>query len=268
MLAGPGTLKGMVSTAARFVAIVLATLSVAGQPASEKPTLAQLIDEALRNNLRLIAERFSVPIAEARLIQARLRPNPTLLLQWQYVDVFGLGFSAGENPAGPPEVDAGVLLPIIRGGKRKARIETATTSKSIAEADLLNTTRALIFDVQNAYLDLLASHEQVRLSQASEQALNQIVRVNTARVNAGDLARVELVRSEVALLQYQSSVTQARLRAAQSAFRLQSLIGRRALTPDFEVDGDVTRPETELPVLEELTRVALTSRPDLLSARH
>ena len=171
------------------------------------------------------------------MIQAHLGPNPTLLLQWQY-----------------------------QGRQTESSNRTASTAKSIAEADLLNTTRALIFDVQNAYLDFLASHEQVRRSQASEQALDKIVRVNTARVNAGDLARVELVGSEVALLQYQSSVTQARLRATQSALRLQSLTGRRALTPDFEVEGDVTRPEVELPVLQELTRVALSNRPDLLSA--
>lgn len=250
---------------ARALCVFVFTAAVFAQ-APAKPTVDELIDEALTHNLRVLAERFSIPIAEARVIQARLRPNPTLLLQWQYVDVFRRGFSAAQNPAGPPEVDAGLLLPIVRGGKRSARIETAVNARSVAEADLLNTTRSLIFDIQNSYVDFLASRAQVRLSEASEQALEQIVRVNTARVSAGDLAKVELVRSEVALIQYQNQVLQSRLRSTQSGYRLQSLVGRTKLDPAFDVEGDLGRP-TEAPTLEELTRRALEGRPDLVSAR-
>lgn len=233
---------------------------------TKKPSLDELIDEALARNLRLMSTRYSIPIAEARIIQARLRPNPSLLLQWQYVDVFGRGFSAESNPAGPPEVDVGILLPIVRGGKRAARIEMARWAKASTEADFLNATRLLVLDVQSAYIDYLLMEDNMQLYEASQKAFERVVEVNRTRVNAGDLAKVELVRTEVAFIQYQNQVLQASQRFRQAKFRLQAVVGRTVLSPDFDVDGDFRRGSVSQS-LDQLIASALEQRPDLLSAR-
>ncbi|MSV34226.1 MAG: TolC family protein [Bryobacterales bacterium] len=231
---------------------------------SDKPTLDQLVAEALQNNLRLIAERYNIPVAEARIVQARLRPNPTLLLQAQYLDAFGLDFSL-KNPAGPPEGDIGLLMPIVRGGKRAAKMGTAQWSKTVTEADFLNASRNLILDVQLAFVDFLLARENVQLLQSSQISIEQIVEVNKNRVVAGDVTPLELARSRLALLQHRNLLFVARRRFRQSQFRLQILAGRPNLSLDFDVTGSFRREEpVPLPGLQE---TALRNRPDLESAR-
>lgn len=230
------------------------------------PTLDELIDEALHHNARLLAERYNLPIAEARIIQARLRPNPTVQVQWQYTDTFGVGFSAAKNPAGPPEFDLGFLYPYVRGGKRAARIELANSAKRVAEADMLDKSRTLIFDVQSAYVELLLARETAKVVEDSRQKLEQVVEVNRARVKAGDLAEVELNRSELAALQFANQAAMAEMRLRAARLRLQSLVGRSTYDPQFDVAGGFRRLET-LPTQEALLAKALENRPDLMALR-
>ena len=250
----------------KLAALLLVYLSIAIAQGQTKPTLDQLIDEALRNNLSLIAERYNVPIAEARILQAGLRPNPTLLLQYQYIDAFARGFSADKNPAGPPEGDAGIMLPIVRGGKRAARIETTGFARQSVEADFLDTSRNLILSVQMAFLEHRLAEDQLALLDASRRAFEQIVNVNQARVNAGEIARVEFIRSRVALLSYQNQTLQAEERFRQAKFRLQSVVGRPEIRLDFDVDGEFRR-DAGLTRLEDFVTRALEGRPDLISLR-
>lgn len=228
------------------------------------PTVDQLVDEALQRNLRLIAERYNVPIADARIIQARLRPNPTLLLQAQYLDAFGLGFSL-RNPAGPPEVDFGLLLPIVRGGKRAARVETAQWAKTVSESDFLNASRNLILDVQLAFVDFLLARENVRLLESSQNGMEQIVELNKNRVTTGDVSALDLSRSRLASFQHRNLLLLARRKFRQSQFRLQSLAGRSEFSLDFDVTGEFRREEPL--ALPELQLAALRNRPDFESAR-
>ncbi|MGC4050415.1 MAG: hypothetical protein QM757_13640, partial [Paludibaculum sp.] len=51
-----------------------------GQPAPTALTIDQAVDEALRNNLDLLAEKQNVPVAKAREITAALGPNPNIVL--------------------------------------------------------------------------------------------------------------------------------------------------------------------------------------------
>ena len=65
-------------------------------------TIQQAVAEAVEKNLNVLAEKYSVPIAEARIITARLRPNPVLSVGGDHLDLLGTGYNS-ENGAGPPE---------------------------------------------------------------------------------------------------------------------------------------------------------------------
>src|SRR5438093_13198995 len=58
--------------------------------------IEQAVQEALESNLGLLAERYNVTIAEARIITARLRPNPVLSLNTALPD-HGI-FHSGTRP--------------------------------------------------------------------------------------------------------------------------------------------------------------------------
>ena len=113
---------------------------------SEALTIEQAVAEAVEKNLDLIAERYNLPIADARIVTAKLRPNPVLSLWGNYLDILGTGFNSATNAAGPSESGARVDFVLERGGKRQERIALAEDSKAVSQLQLLNSTRTLILE--------------------------------------------------------------------------------------------------------------------------
>ena len=250
-----------------IVMLVLAAGGLAAQTAGAPPdrvTIEQAVQEAVEHNLNLLAERYNLSIADARIITAKLRPNPVVSLGLDYVD-FQHHFN-NDNQGGPTEYNLRTDLVLERGGKRERRIEVARSAREVAQLQLLNTTRTLVLDVQNAFVDVLQAKDNLELSRENLQAFQSIVEVNTTRVRAGDLAKVELVRTQVAALQFQSAVRLAESKLKMAGNKLQSLMGRAAPAPSFDVVGGLRRDADPL-VLETVSAQAAELRPDLLALR-
>ncbi|HVN77912.1 MAG TPA: TolC family protein [Terriglobia bacterium] len=234
-------------------------------PSSGPLTIDQAVAEALEKNIELLAERYNVSLAEARLITARLRPNPVVSLGGDHLDLLGTDYNE-INRAGPQEFNFRTDFLLERGGKRRSRIDVAENSKSVAQLQLLNTIRGLVLDVQSTFVDVQLARDNLVLAQENLKALNEIVEVNAARVRAGDLADVELVRTRVAALQFQNAVRQAELRLYSTRGRLELLLGRVSLSETLEVSGPL-RHDTQVLSLDELGKLAFQDRPDLLALR-
>ncbi len=245
--------------------IVIAQLAAQEKPVapdagSSSVTLADAVREAIDKNLGLLAERYNVSIAEARIITARLRPNPVLTVDSDYIDF--LNRFNRENQAGPTELSARTDFVLERGGKRERRIELAENSRAVAQLQLLNTTRSLILDVQSAFVEVLGAKENLTLAQENLKSFSSIVSVNQTRVKAGDLAQVELLRSQVAALQFQNAARQAETRLKLARNRLQALMGRTVFSMTFDATGDLRR-DTGPVDIEDVRRSAIAFRPDL-----
>lgn len=224
-------------------------------------TIEQAVREAIDSNLDLIAERFNLSVASARIITARLRPNPVVSVGGDHLDVLGTGYDEN-NAAGPAEFSIRTDLLLERGQKRATRVAVAESARSVVELQILNTTRTLVLDVQNAYVEALLARDNLTLAQENLKAFGEIVEVNRKRVASGDLAEVELLRTELAQLQYESAVRQATLRLRTARTKLQLLMGRTRNAPLPDVTGDLRR-QTEVISQEELETLALAARPDL-----
>src|SRR5215472_7559319 len=214
---------------ARALAIGLVSCFLCRGAAAQPPqtlTIDAAVREAIDHNLTLIAERYSVSVADARVVTAGLRPNPVLTVSAMLPsgEVF-------DNAVSPREQIAHVDVPIERGGKREHRLEVAQAAKSVAELQLMNTMRSLVLDVQSACVDVVQARENLALARESLDAFNSLVQVNTERVRTGDLSQVELSRSRLAALQFQNDVRQqqAKLTVAQS--HLRTLLGRVGAGP-------------------------------------
>ncbi len=249
----------------RFIFLPTALVAVLCAQSASPPklTLTESVQEALNKNLSLLAEKHNIAIAEARIITARLRPNPVLSFSADHQNVLGSTYTL-DNGAGPNEYSARVDFLMERGGKRERRVEVAEALKSVAELQFLNSVRGLVLDVQSAFVDTLAAKASLTLAQENLKALNDIVSVNATRVRAGDLAQVELVRSRLAALQFQNAVKQAELKLLTSKNRLQFLIGRTSVSADFDTGGELRRESIDTGV-EPLREQAMRLRPDLLS---
>jgi len=246
---------------------ILGWCVLAARPAlpDEKITLEQALAEALEKNLSLLAERVNISIAEARLITARLRPNPVVSAGGDHLDLLGTGFNEINN-AGPAEFNLRTDFTIERGGKRPSRIAVAQHALGVAELEFLNAVRGLRLEVQSAFVEALLAKHRVELARQNLEALNRIVEVNQVRWRAGDVAEVELIRSRVAALQQANALRRAELDLRTVLIRLQTLMGRTQPAPDFDVSGELRR-EARVAPLEEWLKVALENRPDLLALR-
>jgi outer membrane protein, heavy metal efflux system len=226
------------------------------QPANDVLTIDDAVREAVNHNLTLVAERYSVSVARARVLTAQLRPNPVLTYDLMLPDatIFDSNINPLENVF---RVD--VLLEA--GGKRAKRVEVAQDAQSVAELQLLNTVRTLVLDVQGASVDVVLAKQNVVLARESLDAFNALVRVNTDRVRTGDLSQVELSRSRLAALQFQNDVRQREARLAVARGRLRTLLGRTG-AGSIDVTGDLRR--DPLPIDLDATRKrALELRPDV-----
>ena len=228
-------------------------------------TLDQAIEQALVNNLDLSAARYGISVAQAREITARLRPNPVLSLSGDHLDLLGTGFNAINN-AGPNEFAWRTDFILERGGKRAARMNLASLETSLAELRFRDALRRLVLDVETAFVDVQLAKENLQLAQENLASLNAIVKINTERVRTGDLAPVELERSRLAAMQYETAVRKADLELRQAKTRLQLLLGRSTTSIEIDVTGPIRRDQQRLE-LAQIRTLAQTQRPDLLEMR-
>jgi cobalt-zinc-cadmium efflux system outer membrane protein len=230
-------------------------------PSAETLTIDQAVAEALEKNLGVLAERANISIADARLITARLRPNPVLSAGGDHLPLLNTRFTEG-NGAGPSEYNLRTDFLMERGGKRRYRIEVAENTRSAVELDFLNTTRSMILNVQEVFVEGLLAKESLSLARQNLESLNQIVEINSARLKAGDIAEVELVRSRLAALQFETTVRQWELKVRTALTRLQTLLSRPRYVSSFDIAGDLRRDET-VPGVDEIQELARGARPDL-----
>src|SRR5262249_49461171 len=159
-----------------------------------------------------------------RIITARLRPNPIFSTAADYLPWAGTEFNQ-TNQAGPPEYSVRTDFVFERGEKRENRIAVAESSREVIHAQLQNTIRELILDIQRAFTDVLQAKDSVNLARENLSTFNKIVAVNETRVKAGDLSEVELLRTQLAQLQFENTVRQAELRLTTVQQKLSLLIG-------------------------------------------
>ena len=236
-------------------------------PDTQQPvTLNQTISEALDKNLDLVAARYDVPIAQARIITARLRPNPIFSLEASHLIYPITPEFNKEKAAGPNEFAIRTDFILERGRKRERRIEVAEAARSVAELQVLNTVRTIVLSVETAFIDILQAKANLALASDSLRTFNEIVTVNTVRVKNGDLAEVELIRSQVAQLQFENTVRQAQLQVLTARARLQVLLGRGITEPLVDATGEMRR-DTVSQDLSALRQRAFDQRPDLLALR-
>lgn len=237
----------------------------AGAQTLEPVTAEQALAEAIERNLDLVAARYEVPIARAETITAALRPNPVLALGGDHLNLLPPRYSLLNN-AGPEEYNARLDYTLERGGKRGLRVEVARAAESVAELLVVEAVRQLALQVQTTYVEVLRAKADLAVAEEIAATFAEIARINEERVRRGDLAEVEAIRSQVAVLQFETTVRQAELAVATARTRLQVLLGRGPGAAVADPTEELRRQEG-IRTLEELRNEAMRQRPDLEAQR-
>jgi outer membrane protein, heavy metal efflux system len=221
-------------------------------------TAERLTEAAFAANRDLLAARQNQVITQGRLLQAGLRPNPTLDVQ-QTTDRF-------TTREGERDLSVGFSYLFETGGKRGKRVAVARLEYDRAQAEVRALERQLAAEVRTAYAQAVAAARQLATAEQLITLDREIVRVTEARLSEGDAAPldVNLVRVELDRLRAQAVQAQGELQA--------QLITLKALTgalPEADLKLALLTerpPQLSLP-LAAATEAALRERPDLQAAR-
>lgn len=182
--------------------------------AQDELTLAAALDQALKRNPDLIASGFALNAAQARGVQAGLRPNPELTLEFE-------NFAGSKASADALETTLAMSQVIELGGKRRLRVAVAEADRELVAAEQRAHQLDLLAEVTRRFVEVAAAQQRlnfVREAQGvatqSHEAISQ--RVAAARSPVAELsrARISLLRANIELAQAQSNLRTARYQLA------------------------------------------------------
>lgn len=225
--------------------------------AQDRPrTTSELVQLALDRNRDLLAARQRTAEARGLLRQAGIRQSPTVEFE------VGTGRPLGTH--GEQDYSASYFQPFETAGKRGKRMAIGQSGVTMAEAEVAERARQLVFDVKMGIAEAQAAQAKKNALARVLTASQESHRLTMARVVEGDAAALEeqLLATEVARAEAQEATLAGR--ASSALLDLRRVIGASAaeplaLAPEAPLDRDL--------VLNDLKARAVAARPDLLAAR-
>lgn len=221
-------------------------------------TIEKLIELGTSRRADLQAARARLTIAEGKLRQAALRPNPTFDTE------FGsAGFLGGKGEYG---FSAGISQTFETGGKRSKRVAVAELELQQIRAEVLALERRLVVEIRTAYTNVLGAARQLDILEKLIIANSEIVRVAQARLKEGDVAPLDVNLVKVEADSLKIKAIQARKDLEIAFLGLKTLIGADIAEAIKLAPQNERPPRLDLS-LSELTEIALRERADLQAAR-
>jgi len=258
-----------------FAGPAAALAQEAGVP--PKLTLADALRLAEERSPAIAAARALVGVAEADVIGAKQRPNPLVAFTSE-----GYAFGAGERRPflDGQEIVLHVDQEIETAGRRRLRVESASSSVEAARAAARDQVRQLQLDVRRAYFQAVLAKADAEAAQASLEEIDKVIAVSRTRYRLGELSGGDVRRLEVERLKFADDVFAAELALKNARSLLLALMHAGRLDAPFEPVELLAPPAARPPEgpgagqatpraydAAALTALALANRPDLAAAR-
>ena len=153
------------------------------------------VAQAEQRRADLKAAQSQVDAAASALAAARAERLPSLAVSGDYG-------AMGVNPAqshGVFTVTGTLSIPIWQGGRAAGDIAQAEAALAQRQAELEDTRGQIETQVREAYLDLEAAAGQVEVAQKNVQVAQEALEMSRARMEAGVINTVEVVRAQETL---------------------------------------------------------------------
>lgn len=235
------------------------------QPAAQPQpwTWERVKDRFELGNPTLLAGKLNINELQAEEITAHLRPNPNLALLADQIDPF---------PGGPPHGPFAYWLPSAtvsylheRAHKRELRTESAKKATAIGVSQQDDLERGLLFSLRSAFVQTLQAKAVLQVSKENLDYYDHVLKISRDRLDAGDIAQIDLDRLELQRVQYESDVQTAEVNLRTSKIELLMLLNVRTPVEHFDVVG-VFDFNDQVDALDSFRQAALDSRPDLRAA--
>jgi cobalt-zinc-cadmium efflux system outer membrane protein len=251
-------------------AISLTALWSEGADAQQALTWQQVRDKFEAANPTLLAAKIGIDESKADEITAYLRPNPDMTAGIDQINFFSLqptpsGGTDGYRPFAFAFPSASLSYLHERQHKRELRRESAQKATAIAESQLADQERNLIFNLRSAFVTTLQQKAVLTVTRDNLAYYDRLLNVSRDRFKAGDIAKVDLVRLELQRVQFESDVQTALVNLRTAKITLLMLLNDRTPVEQFDVAGPFDFAEQISP-LDEFHKIAMDARPDLKAA--
>ena len=228
---------------------------------SDGLTLDAAIARMMAENLDLLALRYEVPQADADILTAGLRANPFIYGDTQFIPY---GRDSSARPLGPTEYDLSITHPVDVSRKRRSRVEVARAAKNALEAQLQDAARRQIGNLYRAFVDLQAARLAVLTAESAVKEEERVVYLAKQRPGVGG----DFARLDTRLQKGRDSLNEARdgFEDAREAIALLMNVPH-AEAATLQPRGGLRDLAPAAPAIDELIRLALAIRPDLIAAR-
>jgi cobalt-zinc-cadmium efflux system outer membrane protein len=251
-----------------IVAVALSALSVSAQTTLN---WQEVKDRFEATNPTLKAARLSIDESRANEITAYLRPNPDFSLGFDQINPF----TKQPPPTGGPNVyrpfaytEPSAEFDYLheRRNKRELRRDSAKQSTAVAESAFVDQERTLLFTLRNAFVQLLQAKAFLANSKDNLSYWDKELDINRKRLQAGDLAQVDLNRLELQRAQFEVDYETAIVNIRTNKIQLLQLLNdHRTPIEQFDVNGNYDF-QDNLQSMDDYRTAALAARPDLKEA--
>ncbi|EGW22605.1 TolC family protein [Methylobacter tundripaludum] len=210
----------------------------------------------------LALARAQAETMDAAITTAGQRPNPNITLSPTWVTNIAM-------VAAPWIIGSSISIPIETAGKRGFRLDKTQHLTDAARLRITDAAWLVRGRLRLAMLEVYAAQEAERLLQQQlviQQAMTERLE---QQLSIGEITRLEVMRSHLALNQMQLNVSAARKRNAESRVLLATAVGVPvdALAGiEFDFSKFVQPTDLRFIPVTKLRETALQKRPDVLAA--
>lgn len=238
-----------------LAAIVLSRISGFAQPDSVL-TLQQSRDILLKKNFYLLAAHYEVGQAEARLLQAKVWNNPTVVWNQEAYSMEENRYFRARN-----QFETQISQAISIAGKHTNTVKLARINVEINRVQFLDVIRSLLYELDRVYNDLAAVEEKSNLYSEVLASYQRLITTSEKELQVGAISVTEdlRIKSEYIAVKAQALDNSNQREQFQSQLRTLLQFPRDTV---FKVAQRIPLFNPNF-VLDSLISDALITRPDL-----
>jgi len=169
-------------------------------------SLNEAFSIADKENIDITSARKNIDSAKEDINIAKEIPNP------QIQPLFGVG-NVFTQQGNPNQIGVSQLIEIA---KRGARTKVAKSSYVLAGDTVKSNVFDLHYAIRQAYINLVSAKSNLVVLNEQDLLLERLLDIAQKRLNAGDVAEIDVLEAKLALNQVDAQIQQARSQVLQS----------------------------------------------------
>lgn len=222
----------MVFAGLLFLSMVTPTRAQEGPPPGQPVKLADLLDEAERNNPQIQAARHGWDSAKQVPTQVSTLPDPQFVLQHESVGS-PRPFSGFTN-SDFAYVGLGISQDLPFPGKLRLRGEIAKKDADVTQQKYESVRRAILAEVKMAYFQLGYLAKRQAILEGDGKLLQQVEQAAEARYRAGMGNQQDVLQAQLERTKLLREITMNQLEAGKVQAGIKQLLNRPQSSPDIE----------------------------------